>query len=176
MSDEDVFADLMASLDTPMSVVTTAAGDERAGCLIGFQAQSSITPARFVVWLSKANHTYRVAMHAEHLAVHFLTADDVDLAELFGTLSGDQVDKFARCGWRPGPSGVPVLDRCPHHVVMARHVVLDDGGDHVCLVGRLVEVAGAGRFTPLRLAAVAHLEAGHEVEERPRPPTERAES
>jgi flavin reductase (DIM6/NTAB) family NADH-FMN oxidoreductase RutF len=164
--DGDVFADLMASLDTPMSVVTAAAGDERGGCLVGFQAQSSIEPARFVVWLSKANHTYRVAMHAEHLAVHFLTEADHDVAELFGTLTGDEVDKFRRCDWRPGPSGVPLLERCPHRVVLARHVILDEGGDHVCLVGRAVEVAGAGRFAPLRLGAVGDLRPGHEAEER----------
>jgi flavin reductase (DIM6/NTAB) family NADH-FMN oxidoreductase RutF len=171
---EDAFGVLMASLDTAMSVVTTVSGDERAGCLIGFQAQSSIEPARFVVWLSKANHTCRVALHAEHLAVHFLTADDTDLAELFGTLSGDDVDKFGRCAWRPGPSGVPLLDRCPNRLVLARHVVVDEGGDHVCLVGRPVAMASAGPFTPLRLAGVSHLTAGHAVAERPRPPTERA--
>jgi flavin reductase (DIM6/NTAB) family NADH-FMN oxidoreductase RutF len=166
MSDEDAFTDLMASLDTPMSVVTTAVGEARAGCLVGFQAQSSIRPARFVVWLSKANHTYRLVMHAEHLAVHFLTTDDRDLAELFGTETGDEVDKFARCDWRPGRSGVPLLDRCPNRVVLARHVILDEGGDHICLVGRALDVAGAGRFTPLRLGAVNDLRPGHEAEER----------
>jgi flavin reductase (DIM6/NTAB) family NADH-FMN oxidoreductase RutF len=155
-------------------VVTTASGGERAGCLVGFQAQSSIEPARFTVWLSKANHTYRVALHADHLAVHFLAAGDVGVAELFGTLTGDRVDKFTRCPWRPGPSGVPLLDRCPHRLVLARHVVLDEGGDHVAFVGRPVEVAAAGPFTPLRMAAVRHLAPGHPAGERPEPPIERA--
>ena len=30
-----------------MVVVTTAQGDERAGCLVGFHAQSSIEPPRY---------------------------------------------------------------------------------------------------------------------------------
>lgn len=62
--DRDAFDSVMASLDAPMAVVTTAVDDERAGCLIGFHAQSSIDPGRYCVWLSKANHTYRVAWRA----------------------------------------------------------------------------------------------------------------
>ena len=48
-------------LDYPMFVVTTRAGDEPAGCLVGFASQVSIRPPRFLVGLSKRNHTYRVA-------------------------------------------------------------------------------------------------------------------
>ena len=43
MSD-DAFDSLMASTDPPLIVVTTVAEDERAGCLVGFHAQSSIDP------------------------------------------------------------------------------------------------------------------------------------
>jgi flavin reductase (DIM6/NTAB) family NADH-FMN oxidoreductase RutF len=52
--------------------------------------------------LSKANCTYPVALRSSHLVIHFLTADDLPLAELFGTQSGDTVDKFAG---RPVDSG-----------------------------------------------------------------------
>ena len=89
----DPFDSIMASLDAPMAVVTTAAGDERAGCLVGFHAQSSIHPGRYAVWLSKANHTYRVGLLSTHYGVHLLTRDDRPVAELFGTVSGDEVDK-----------------------------------------------------------------------------------
>ena len=36
------------------------------------------------MWLSRLNLTYRVAQLASHLAVHFLTEGDRELAELFG--------------------------------------------------------------------------------------------
>ena len=48
--------------------------DYRAGCLVGFHSQSSIDPRQYAVWLSKANHTYPVALRSELFAVHFLTA------------------------------------------------------------------------------------------------------
>jgi len=73
---ENAFNVIMAAADPGLVVVTTAEGREQAGCLVGFHSQSSIGPQRYCVWLSKANHTYRVALHASYLVIHFLTADD----------------------------------------------------------------------------------------------------
>jgi flavin reductase (DIM6/NTAB) family NADH-FMN oxidoreductase RutF len=152
-----------------MVVVTTAWGDERAGCLVGFHGQSSIEPRRYAVWLSRVNRTYRVASLASHVAVHFLTEGDRELAELFGAETGDDVDKFARTPWTPGPGGVPLLDACPHRLVGRRIALLDEGGDHACFVSEPVRADSPGRFTPLRLSAVASLHPGHEVDEDSRP-------
>jgi flavin reductase (DIM6/NTAB) family NADH-FMN oxidoreductase RutF len=102
------FEQLSAALDYPMFVVTAAADGARAGCLVGFSTQGSIDPVRYLVGISEKNHTHRVALGAPRLAVHALR--DRNLAELFGAETGDETDKFARCGWRPGPDGVPVLD------------------------------------------------------------------
>lgn len=106
------FSDLVGDLDYPMLIVTAAAGGEKAGCLVGFAAQCSIEPPRFVVWLSRNNHTFRVAREADGLTVHFLSSDDERLAALFGGETGDEVDKFALCRWREGSGGAPVLEDC----------------------------------------------------------------
>ena len=164
----------MLSLDNALIVVTTAEGHERAGCLVGFHAQSSIDPCRYGVWLSKANYTYRVALRATHLAVDFLTSGDLSLAERFGTLTGDKTDKFAGLRVSPGAGGVPVLEDIPHRLVLRRIVLLDEGGDHVCVTGEPLAAASIGAFEPLRLSQVGHLEPGHGPQERPEPPTERA--
>lgn len=175
--DADRFDRLIASLDPAMAIVTTASRGERAGCLIGFHAQCSIDPPRYVVWLSKANHTFRVAMYAGHVAVHFLHEDDGEaLPRLFGTVSGDDTDKFARCDWDAGPGEVPLLRGCPDRLVGERVALLDEGSDHVSLVLSPVEVAAAAPFRPLRLSQVEHLRPGHDSAERPEPPTERADA
>lgn len=59
-------------------------------------------------------------------------------------------------------------------MIVRRCAVLDEGGDHVCVVTEPIEVVTSGAFTPLRLSAVADLDAGHAPAERPHPPTERA--
>jgi flavin reductase (DIM6/NTAB) family NADH-FMN oxidoreductase RutF len=170
----DGFGPLMSAVDPALLVVTTAEGGEPAGCLVSFHSQASIAPWRYGVWLSKANHTYRVALRSSCLAIHFLTAGDLALAELFGTKSGDSVDKFAGLSVDHGPDGVPVLGQCPNRLLTRRHTLLDDGGDHVCVITEPVEVASTGRLTPLRVSHIGHLTAGHGYWERPGPPTERA--
>ncbi len=175
--DEDAFDALMEALDSPMVIVTTAAGGTRAGCLVGFHAQCGMEPPIYAVWLSKANHTYRVAALADMFAVHFLSAENRALAELFGTTTGNEVDKFAQCSWSPGPGDVPLLDDCPNRIVGRRLAWLDSGADHVCLVIELDHVDHADRappFRPLRLSMVDDIEPGHGAEDRPEPAEERA--
>lgn len=162
----DAFATLMESVDPPLVVVTTAVDGERAGCLVGFHSQSSIDRGHYCVWLSKANHTYRAVLRATHLAVHFLTDRDLAMAELFGTRCGAETDKFADLAIVTEEHGVPLLQDCPHRIVLERTAVLDDGGDHVCLTTRVVDAHSAGSFAPLRVSAASRLEPGHPAEAR----------
>jgi flavin reductase (DIM6/NTAB) family NADH-FMN oxidoreductase RutF len=170
----DHFGAIASSQDAGLVVVTVAEGGERAGCLVGFHCQSSISPLRYCVWLSKANYTYRVGLLSTHFAVHFLTAADVALGELFGTETGDRVDKFAGLRVRAGPGGVPLLEDCPHWLAARRIALLDEGGDHVCLTGEPVQSHSGGRFEPLRLSRTGAMAAGHGYAERPAPRDERA--
>jgi len=152
-----------------MLVVTTAAGNEQAGCLVGFHSQSSIAPPQYVVWLSKANRTFRIGVLADQFALHFLESHNQPLAALFGGTSGDDEDKFAQCSWHPGPRGVPLLDDCAARITAQRVAMHDDGGDHVCFVLRpdLVELPSA--FTPLEAGRIGDLTAGHAPSERQQP-------
>ena len=165
MSD-DAFGRLMASADPPLIVLTTAAEDEQAGCLVGFHAQSSIDPQHYCVWLSKANHTYRVALRAKHFAVHFLTTEDLEIAERFGTISGEGTDKFAGIDVDLDEYGVPLLRACPNRMSLERIAVLDDGSDHVCLTTRVSAAETRQRFVPLRVSSATHLDPGHDSDER----------
>ncbi|MEU3064714.1 flavin reductase family protein [Streptomyces subrutilus] len=162
MTEPDAFT---TALDGPVYVVTAAAGDSRAGCLVGFASQCSIDPPRFVVWLSTANHTYRVAREAPYLTVHLLRRDQTALAELFGAATGDRTDKFARTAWRPGTGGSPVLDEA--ETWFTGHVEGQiEGGDHVGFLLAPVDegppTAGRRGRTPLlEHDDVRDLRAGH---------------
>ena len=163
MDGAEAFDRLMSLLDYPMFVVTTRGDDERSGCLVGFSTQVSIDPSRFLVGLSKHNHTFRVASRADHLAVHLLPRTHTELAGLFAGETGDRVDKFERCAWHTGPQGMPILDDAEGWFVGA---VLNryDLGDHV---GHLLEpVAGdvPEHFEQLvTFSDVSDLEPGHEA-------------
>lgn len=100
------FHDLLADLDPPMTVVTCVG----SGCLVGFSTQCSIHPPRYFACISKQNHTHAPAMEAAVLAVHVLDHSDHVVAEVFGALTGDEVDKLSLVSWHPGPEGVPILE------------------------------------------------------------------
>jgi len=165
----DGFDGLMGDLDHPMVILTTAVDDVRAGCLVGFHAQCGMDPPLYAVWLSKANHTYRIGALADIFAVHFPRSGDGALAELFGTQTGNEIDKFEQCAWTPGPDGVPLLDDCPDRFVGRRSALMDPGADHVCLTLTPVEATHAHHDGWLTFAQVADLEAGHPAEDRQRP-------
>lgn len=165
MSEADI-NDLMSSANSPMIVVTTSAEGERAGCLVGFHSQSSISPAHYCFWLSKANHTYRVSLRSTHFAVHFLTAEDLALAEHFGALTGQDTDKFSGVAVDTTTDGVPLLRTLPNRMVVERIMMSDDGGDHVAVTAQVVSVETAGSFVPLRLSDVGDLPPGHDSDER----------
>jgi flavin reductase (DIM6/NTAB) family NADH-FMN oxidoreductase RutF len=154
------FDAFVAGLDYPVFVVTAAHEDARAGCLVGFTTQASIDPPRFLVCLSVKNHTYRVARHAQVLAVHVLASSQHELAELFGSTSGDEVDKFSRCRWLPGPGGVPLLEDC-ERLIVGRPVDQQPLGDHVgfLLAPTSVKVATHGQGLTFKQAR--DIPAGH---------------
>ncbi|MCU4299039.1 flavin reductase [Brevibacterium permense] len=158
--------DLMASVDSPLIVVTTSAEGERAGCLVGFHSQASIDPGHYCFWLLKANHTYRVALRSDHFAVHFPTTADSELARFFGSRSGSETDKFAGLDLTVTEDGVPLLTALPNRLIVERITMLDDGGDHVCLTARVDSVEIAGGFTALRPSQLGDLTPGHNAEER----------
>lgn len=154
------FDRLTSSLDAPMVVVTAAHGSERSGCLVGFHTQCSIEPARWLVCISKENHTFGLARRVSQLGVHFLRADQRELAELFGSATDDVVDKFARCAWRPGPGDVPILDGCDW--IVGRVVLRVDLGDHEGYVLDVVAAAHEHRDAPqLGFQEVRGLRPGH---------------
>ena len=173
-STDEAFDELVAPLDQAMVIVTTAVDGERSGCLVGFHVQSSIEPRRYAVWLSKANHTYGLAVRGEHLLlVHFSLAEgDHDLAELFGGTNrrGRQVRPVRRCD-PTGTHGVPLLASAAsaHRAAPRPRPARTEGGDHTRRStpwSKPIEVAGDGSFRPLRLSVVEdHRAPGHEPDD-----------
>jgi flavin reductase (DIM6/NTAB) family NADH-FMN oxidoreductase RutF len=157
---KDEFASFVAGLDYPMFVVTAAADGRRAGCLVGFTTQASIDPPRLLVCLSERNHTFGVAQRARFLGVHVVEPGQHWLAELFGGTTGDEVDKFARCAWTPGPEGLPLLQECPRRFVgrvLERHPL----GDHVGFLLQPLSEHDGQPEQALTYQQVRDVEAGH---------------
>jgi flavin reductase (DIM6/NTAB) family NADH-FMN oxidoreductase RutF len=160
-TEDSEFQRLMAQLDYSLFIVTVASGEELSGCLVGFASQVSIHPSRFLVGLSVKNRTYRVACAgADTLVVHFVPEQAEHLAELFGGETGDEVDKFARYRWRPGPGGAPVLDDLEDWFAGR---VLDriPFGDHCGFLLEPIDGEAHRSGSPLTFRRAKRIEPGH---------------
>ena len=157
------FDQLVDLLDYTMFVVTTRADGGPSGCLIGFATQVSIDPPRFLAGISRNNHTREVAARSEYLAVHVVQRRHIELAQLFGGETGDEVNKFDHCSWHTGPEGMPILDDAAAWFV-GKTLERIELGDHI---GYLLEpVAGAVSERSgdlIRLSDVIDLTPGHEA-------------
>jgi flavin reductase (DIM6/NTAB) family NADH-FMN oxidoreductase RutF len=158
---EQPMSDFSKGFDYPVYVVTAAdAAGGKSGCLVGFATQCSLKPARFLVCISQQNHTHQVALEAGVLAVHVLERGQRELAELFGEATGDQTDKFSRCGWVPGPEDVPLLSDAAR-VMVGRVEERVELGDHTGFVLSPMETHGDKITELLVFSDVKDLDAGH---------------
>jgi flavin reductase (DIM6/NTAB) family NADH-FMN oxidoreductase RutF len=151
---------VLTHLDYPMVIVTAVADGERSGCLVGFHTQCSIEPPHYLVCISEANHTAKVAARATALGIHFLSQDDRELARLFGAETGDEVDKFAECEWSDGPLGIPLLavrGGWLAGTILDRRPV----GDHVATVIDVAASHRQGDFRQLGFQQLRDMEPGH---------------
>jgi flavin reductase (DIM6/NTAB) family NADH-FMN oxidoreductase RutF len=154
-----VFNQLVGQLDYPMLIVTTALGEDRAGCLVGFHTQCSIDPPRFLVCISRRNHTFALAARSDMLAVHFLDESNYGLASLFGEQTGDSTDKFAACSWR-AQRGLPLLIDAPAWLI-GRVLRRTEFGDHTGYLLEPIEAAVDGVLHQLAYQRVKSLKPGH---------------
>jgi flavin reductase (DIM6/NTAB) family NADH-FMN oxidoreductase RutF len=151
---------VIASLPTPLAIVTAFDGRVRAGCLVSFHTHVSISPHRYLVCLARPNRTHWVAQRSQHLAVHAVSQDHKDVAELFGGSTGDDTDKFAACNWRNWKDGTPLLEDVRSWLVGAIRSQIDLG-DHSGFLLDVVATAPPVYETALTLHDLGPLDAGH---------------
>lgn len=153
--------DLLRHANPPMVIVTARDNDgERAGCLVGFASQCGIEPPRFAVWLSVQNQTYEVATRSTHLAVHVLAKNQRPLAELFGSLTEHDHDKFSRCEWDDGPFGLPILRQAAGWFAGPVRAI-PSSGDHELFIVSPKVAHGRLDEEPLSFQDVKDLDAGN---------------
>jgi flavin reductase (DIM6/NTAB) family NADH-FMN oxidoreductase RutF len=140
--------------------VTASDDESRQGCLVGFATQASIHPPRLLVCVSVKNATFPTAERATHLGVHLIPGDRLDLAELFGGETGDDVDKFAGRRLEAGPGGEPLLLECPLRLsgrIVDRHPL----GDHIGYLLEPVAVWAGDGMEPLDIRRAGGIDPGH---------------
>lgn len=135
--DPRAFRNALGQFATGVTVVTTTDTDGRK---VGMTANSfssvSLEPM-LVLWsVAKTSNSFDVFNETEHFNIHILNSEQKDLSNHFA--SKDIADRFADIEHSTGHGGSPLLTdysavfQCD---IEARY----EGGDHIILVGRVVE-------------------------------------
>lgn len=139
--DVATFRQAMASIATPVTVVTTV---DRTGRPAGFTASSfcslSLDPPLVIVCVDKAARSHPAFVEAPYFMVNVLAAGQEDLAMRFATRGAD---KFGAGNLTYVAHGLPAVPEAVTQLLCALHEVLD-GGDHSILVGCVKQASTAG--------------------------------
>lgn len=139
----DAFRQVMGSVCTPVSVVTTLAEDRPHGSTVSAFASLSLNPPMVLVSLDKTSELLGHVRRSLVFGLNVLHAGQAALATAFAR-KGD--DKFDGISWTLD-SGVPRLDGIAGWLA-CRVQRLVNGGDHIVVIAHVV-AAGHDPAPPL---------------------------
>lgn len=128
--------DAFGSFATGVTVITTATAHGPVGMTANSFSSVSLDPALALWSIDKGSDRFDVFAAASRYAIHVLAADQAEVSNGFARTA----NFFDHVPWREGSDGVPELTGtlCRFD---CRLEVAHDAGDHVILVGRILEVA-----------------------------------
>lgn len=143
--EEARFRQVLGHFATGITVITTADAEGP----VGFTCQSftslSIDPPLVLFAPSRTSSTWPRIERSRLFCVNILSDRQEEICRVFATKSQD---KFAGIGWRRGHTGAPIL----HDVlgwIEARIATVHDGGDHLIVSGRVVDLGVGVEGHPL---------------------------
>lgn len=143
--DPSTLRTVLGHFATGVAIVTAIDDDGPVGMACNSFTSVSLDPPLVLFCAAKSSTTWPRIKAAEAWAANILTEDGEDVSRVF---AAPDVDRFAGVGWAPGASGAPVLDDALGYVD-CRTDVLHDAGDHVIVVGRVVQLGYVTDGSPL---------------------------
>lgn len=129
----------------PLAIITAGDPDKpgrRGGMTAAWVSRVSWDPPLIAVAIAPSRHTYELIREFKAFAVHIVSRRLEDIAiEIFGSLSGREVDKFAKSGISPAKAKsitAPIITDAV--VIMECRLVSEfKAGDHIVVVGEVVK-------------------------------------
>jgi 3-hydroxy-9,10-secoandrosta-1,3,5(10)-triene-9,17-dione monooxygenase reductase component len=139
------FRSVLGHFATGIVVVTGVHDRVPAGLTCQSFVSLSLDPLLIAFCPSKKSTSWQRIEKSGAFCANVLTEEQEEVSRVFATSGGD---KFRGIGWRAGETGSPILQDVLAHVdcrIQARH----DGGDHLIIVGRVIELDASPRGRPL---------------------------
>jgi flavin reductase (DIM6/NTAB) family NADH-FMN oxidoreductase RutF len=130
-------ADLFRRLSAGVYVIGVADRERRNAFTAAWLTQVSFEPLLLALSVNPEHASWPLLLAGGGFLVNVLSREQLDLARHFGTRSGREADKLAGIGWRPGPSGAPILDGALAYLD-CRLIQRVIAGDHEIVLARPV--------------------------------------
>lgn len=146
----DLFRRVMGHFVTGVTVVTAFDGVRPVGITVNALSSVSLEPALVMVALDRRRFITPIVSMTGRYAVNVLAEDQLALSDCFaGAAVTPDRDAFCGAAWRPGPTGLPLLDGALAHLECTVTETFS-AGDHDLFIGR-VDALGSEERQPLPL-------------------------
>ena len=130
---------------TGVAIITAIDGEEPVGMACNSFTSVSLDPQLVLFCAAKSSSTWPRIQAAKKWCANVLGEEGEEVCRLFAQKGAD---RFAHIAYAPGRSGAPILDDALAFVdceTVAEH----DAGDHLIVVGRVLELGYAAEGRPL---------------------------
>jgi len=143
--DPERFRQVLGHFATGITVITAIDGGEPVGFACQAFAALSLEPPLVLFCPAQTSSTWPRIRRAGVFCANVLTAEQGDLATLFGR---SNPDRFSKVDWVPDASGSPIIDGVLTWVscqILDVHTI----GDHYVVIGQVRELGEIGQDRPL---------------------------
>lgn len=143
--DPRAFREALGGFASGVVVVSGMSDGEPMGLTCQAFTSLSIDPPLVAFCPALSSVTWRRIRTAGAFCANVLADGQREVSDLFGQRRDD---KFQRISWRPGLTGMPLIEGAAVHIECEIEDV-HPGGDHEVVVGRVVALAGDAARGPL---------------------------
>ena len=143
--DPSTFRTVLGHFPSGVVLVTAFDGPEPVGMACNSFTSVSLEPQLVLFCAAKSSTTWPRIQAAGKWAANFLDEDGEEICRLFAQKGAD---RFARVAYSPGRTGAPIIEEALAFVD-CETVAEYDAGDHLIVVGRVVELGYRHEGKPL---------------------------
>ena len=141
-----LFRQVAGSFATGVTIVMTGRGGEFRGLTASSFTSLSLDPQLVLVCLDREANSLPVLRETGHFSINILGTDQQGLSQKFASKSLSAHEKMIDVEYRLASSGIPVLSEAIAFFE-CRMALEYEGGDHVILVGEVID-GGLGSESP----------------------------
>ncbi len=142
------FRDVLGSFATGVTIVTSNYQDAPVGMTINSFSSVSLEPPLVLWCLSKDANSYDIFSSTKFYNIQILSETQKELSKKF---ANPDSDKFDGVSWHSDNREVPYIEGCKA-TLHCEQETLHEGGDHIIVVGRVIEISEMTEEKPLIFA------------------------